>query len=70
MTDISFNIAELNSELLVWEKVYNTVRNHSATLRLKEVLECYKQMIERRCCVTKVSEREQAIDKLFHGDIT
>jgi len=45
VTDSSFNIAELNSELLVWEKVYNTVRPHQSLgyLTPKEFLECYKQ---------------------------
>jgi putative transposase len=45
VTDSSFNIAELNSELLVWETVYNTVRPHQSLgyLTPKEFLECYKQ---------------------------
>ena len=45
VTDSSFNIAELNSELLVWEKVYNIVRPHQSLgyLMLKECLEYYKQ---------------------------
>ena len=45
VTDSSFNIAELNSELLVWGKVYNTVRPHQSLgyLTPKEFLECYKE---------------------------
>lgn len=45
VTESSFCIAELSSELLGWERVYNTVRPHQALgyLTPKEFLECYRQ---------------------------
>ena len=45
VTDSSPNIAELNSELLVWEKVYNMVHPHQSSgyLMPKECLDYYKQ---------------------------
>lgn len=59
VTDSLFSIAKLNSELLVWERVYNAVRPHQSLgyLTPQEFLECYKQN-KRRTCVTKVVNGE------------
>ena len=45
VTDSSFNIAELDSELLAWEHIYNTVRPHQALNYLTplEFLQCYNK---------------------------
>lgn len=45
LTESSFSLMELNSELLEWESVYNTVRPHQALgyLTPKDLLECYRQ---------------------------
>ena len=45
VTDISFEIAELNQALLEWEKVYNTIRPHQALgyLTTKEFLTLRQQ---------------------------
>ena len=45
VTDSSFNISELNSELLDWERIYNTVRPHQALNYLTplEFLQCYNK---------------------------
>jgi hypothetical protein len=45
VTDIAFEIAELNQALLEWERVYNTVRPHQALgyLTPKEFLKFYQQ---------------------------
>lgn len=45
VTDVGFEILELNKALLEWEKVYNTIRPHQALKYLtpQEFLESYKQ---------------------------
>jgi len=45
VTDSSFNIAELDSDLLAWEHIYNTVRPHQALNYLTplEFLQCYNK---------------------------
>ncbi|MQY55813.1 MAG: transposase [Dehalococcoidia bacterium] len=47
VTDVSFEILELNRALLKWEKVYNTIRPHQAVGHLTS-----QQFKERRWGVT------------------
>ena len=56
VTESSFDIAELRSELLKWEQVYNEIRPHQALGYLTPLnfLNSGNVMKERRLCVTNV----------------
>jgi len=52
VTEVSFEIGELNQALLEWEKVYNTIRPHQALgyLTPLEFLEQYQQKRREVMC--------------------
>jgi len=49
ITDSTFEIADLEKELVEWERTYNTVRPHQALGYLTP-----SEFLERRSCITKV----------------
>jgi len=66
ITDASLEISELNKALLIWEKVYNTIRPHQSLgyLTPLEYLNQYWQnKIRRRC--HQSPERVQTLDKIW-----